>query len=700
METEQKRIGFLATQFDEYYQNLVFLGALDEAGKYPVQLIFYEGSNTDTLTKAGALDETAFSLASKTQLDGLIVMTNAMGSSYSGDRIAGYLASFGDIPMVSIGLAFPSIHALVADTQGGIAQITAHLYGVHQRRKFLFVAGPKGHPESESRKAEFFSILKQLIPLAEPTVLYADFLEERAYELTVSSIKQGWDYDAVVAANDQMAFGVIRALEERMIHVPSQVSVTGFDDIPYSELSVPALTTIHQPTKELGRQAIDYLMGRLCLNQRAQRSLVSDLSSAFVIRQSCGCVDSSKQDSPEGQEALKQRFRNLFSSQVSERSRSMLLRRIEAAMVRSFSLEDILKELASGLERLRIRFAAVVMFSLQGKAIEYSNLLMLYRGQTTRILTPYGLRFNTSKLLPDGLPIEYQAYVCEPLQFGSEQIGYLLCTPDATDLHVYATLRDILTTGIKGALVMNLEKDRELALEKEVRRRTVELSSANKQLKEEASQRRILEQELLKISNNIMTRIGQDIHDDLCQDLAALGMLSATLQSSLEKTELQMERDLAKKISESALKSAFTAKQIARDLYPSDLEENGIIVAVTQLVSSKTNPKGIVIHLDVQPGFVVNGKEKAFHLYRIIQEALNNALTHANAKTIAVGLYHDHGMVTVQIKDDGNGFELRKGKAVSGMGLKILTYRANLIGGRLRIQSNTEGTTVTCRVAQ
>ncbi len=96
--TVPKRIGFLATQFDEYYQNLVFHGALEEARRYPVQLIFYEGSNTDTLNKAGVLDDTAFSLAAKTQLDGLIVMTNTMGSSFSRKRIAGYLASFQNIP--------------------------------------------------------------------------------------------------------------------------------------------------------------------------------------------------------------------------------------------------------------------------------------------------------------------------------------------------------------------------------------------------------------------------------------------------------------------------------------------------------------------------------------------------------------------------------------------------------------------------
>ena len=123
-------------------------------------------------------------------------------------------------------------------------------------------------------------------------------------------------------------------------------------------------------------------------------------------------------------------------------------------------------------------------------------------------------------------------------------------------------------------------------------------------------------------------------------------------------------------------------------------------MAVTQLVKERTNPVGIKVELEVQEDFYVNGKEKAFHLYRIIQEALSNALHHADASHILVGLYHDHDMVTVKVEDDGVGFELKKGKAGSGMGLKILTYRANLIGGKLRIQSSKEGTSVTCRIPQ
>lgn len=697
--TVPKRIGFLATQFDEYYQNLVFHGALEEARRYPVQLIFYEGSNTDTLNKAGALDDTAFSLAAKTQLDGLIVMTNTMGSSFSRERIAGYLASFSHIPIVSIGLSFDNVYTLSPHASGGMSQLTSHLVEVHKRRHFLFLAGPLGHPESEARKREFLDTLSELLPEAKPTVVHADFLEEKAYECTLSIIGQTWNFDAVVAANDQMAFGSIRALEEYGLHVPSRVSVTGFDDIPYSVLSIPALTTIHQPTTELGRRAIEYLAFELELGTADKVRRFTDLTTSFVIRQSCGCMNGGAEYAESTVDQLQGRLRNLFSLQVSERSRSGFLRRIEAAVVRTFKLEEILYELANGLKRLGIRFAAVVMVDMHKKDTSQASLFMRLDGDAVHIQTPNGQQFSTRALLPQGLPGDFQAYVCEPLQFGSEQMGYFICTPDAKDMHVYATLRDLITTSVKGALIMFLEKDRELTLQREVNKRTMELMAANKQLKKEISQRKELEHELLEISNNIMTRIGQDIHDDLCQDLAALGMLAATLESTLKKTELTGAQQLARHISESALKSAYTAKQIARDLFPSDLQDNGLTASVMQLVKSKNITDGGRIALEIQPHFQVDDTQMAIQLYRIIQEALNNAIKHAHANHITVRLRSDKQLITVEVADDGVGFEVRKGKAASGMGMKILTYRANLIGGSLNVSSSPEGTVVSCIVA-
>ncbi|MFA6776302.1 MAG: substrate-binding domain-containing protein [Sphaerochaetaceae bacterium] len=685
------RVGFLATQYEESYQHAVFQGAVEEGERSSLQLVFFEGSNAETQRKAGALDETAFSLASLARLDGLIIMTNTMGSSYDTQRIAGYLARFSDIPMVSIGVEFPGIYALKANTQGGIRSEVAHLIKVHDRHAFLFLAGPKHHPESEQREKEFLDTVAELSPTSRTVVRYCDFLEERAYGEVGRIIEEGWKFDAVVAANDQMALGAIRSLSEHGLSVPSSVSVTGFDDIPDSLQAIPPLTTIHQPMAELGRQAVRYLSIRFRSGRPEED--VFDLSSAFIVRESCGCVGVTDAVSVE---ALEQRLREEVSKRVAAEERTALLRRVESAMVRSFSLEDILRELAEGVANLSISCCAVVLFDTKSSTPEWSDLLMLSHGPDVHILTPFGVRFRTLSLLPDGLPDQHLAYVCEPLQFGMEQIGYLLCSADSADRHVYAALRDILSTSMKGASVMSLEKHRENALEEQVKRRTVELSLANRHLKEEITQRKLLERELLENSNDIMTRIGQDIHDDLCQDVAGIGVLAAALENKLDSRHKEA-KTIAGELSHAALQAALKAKQISRNLYPADLEENGIVDAVRQLIARDDGD--VPVELTVQDGFVVQSREKAFQLYRIIQESLNNAVKHARATAIHVGMFIDHGMITVQVSDDGKGFDSDRAKG-QGMGLRILSYRANLIEGKLNIRSSSAGTTVTCRVGQ
>ena len=157
---------------------------------------------------------------------------------------------------------------------------------------------------------------------------------------------------------------------------------------------------------------------------------------------------------------------------------------------------------------------------------------------------------------------------------------------------------------------------------------------------------------------------------------------------------------MASQLSQAALLTAYNAKQIARDLYPAELEDNNLIDAVRQLVDLKGEQHSDYIKLCIQDDFFVRGKEKAFQLFRIIQESLNNAIKHSEATQIKIGLYMDHGMVIVEVADNGKGFDSKAIGFNEGMGLKILKYRANLIGARLRIQSSEEGTLVSCRVCR
>lgn len=752
-------IGFLAARFDEAYQNAVWRGAVQEAEQIGAAIVFFGGQRIGSPIGYEALDNIAFDLAKRSRMAGIIVMSNVIGTYLSNQEQLEFLARFGRTQVVSIGVEFPGIPSVLVDAAGGMSSIAEHLMNAHGRSRFLFIAGPKGHIESEARMAEFMRSVEagprdpaapdeSCAPSGSAArcleLIYGDFTEEDAHDKVTRFLDSGRAIDAIVAANDLMAVGAIRALAERGIEVPREVSVTGFDDTDDSRFSVPPLTTIRQPAVELGRLAVLRIAARLGLGPEPPSA---QPTVSFVVRESCGCpyspepedgVDAEGRPStswqPEPLAALSAEVnrdiregrnpsrlrrlafdpaireaallaiaegecRFLASQRIAVERRVSVFGDIEASLVSSFTLEHILGQIARGSRELGITGCWLSLFESKGMSPEWSKLFLASDSKGTRILAPYGLRFRTAELVPGGLPHSSSAYVCEPLRFGDDRLGYLLCTADSTERRMYEALRDQVSSALKGAILMAAERDRERSLERAVRARTLELSMANSRLVEEMAQRKSLERELLEVSNRIVGKIGQDIHDNLCQDIAGLGIMAAVLEGSLRREGLATEGDAAAALSRAAGETAARAKGIARGLYPAELEAKGIVRAVEHLVQSARERNEQTIKLEVTSGFAVRDSEKALHLYRIVQEALNNSIQHSAAKEIRVGLYMDRETVTAEISDDGIGMPSGDHDD-GGMGLHILKYRASVIGGELRIRSKDDGTTVTCRVAR
>jgi DNA-binding LacI/PurR family transcriptional regulator/signal transduction histidine kinase len=730
-------IGFLAARFDEAYQNAAWQGAAREAERVGAAIVFFGGQRIGSPIGYEALDNIAYDLAEHSRIAGLVVMSNVIGTYISSEEQLEFLGRFSRMRVLTIGIEFPGIPSVRVDASGGMSSIAEHLVRSHGRSRFLFLAGPKGHIESEAREAEFRRSAAGAGAGSVETI-YGDFTEEDAREKVAAFLESGRGADAVVAANDLMAVGAMRALADRGLEVPREVSVTGFDDTEDSRLSVPPLTTVRQPAAELGRMAVRRIAARLGLVADGGPEAMPPVS--FVVRESCGCPRAPEREEaePEREDPLpipldelyaevnrdvrlgrsparlrRRAFegavregallaiaegecRFLAAQRFAAERRAAVLSEIEASLVSSFGIEDILKEIARGTRELGISGAWLCLFETKGAAPLWSKLLLVADPEGTRILAPFGLRFRSAELVPGGLPESWSAYVCEPLRFGDDRLGYLVCTADATDRRTYEALRDQVSTALKGAMLMAAERDRERSLERAVRARTLELSTANARLIEEMSRRKALERELIEISNRIMGKIGQDIHDNLCQDIAGLGIMAAVLEGKLRREGLAPEAEEAEALAEGAGETAARAKDMARGLYPAELEAGGIVSAVERLVASARGRQGPEVRLEVTKGFAVRDSEKALHLYRIVQEALSNAVRHSRAKEIKVGLYMDRETVTAEVSDDGIGIPpLARGEG--GMGLHILKYRAGVIGGELRIRTRSGGTTITCR---
>lgn len=202
-----------------------------------------------------------------------------------------------------------------------------------------------------------------------------------------------------------------------------------------------------------------------------------------------------------------------------------------------------------------------------------------------------------------------------------------------------------------------------------------------------------LEHEIVRVSEREQMRIGQDLHDGLCQQLAAIDCAAACLKADLE-TEARPEAQAADTIQQMLRDAMLEARSLARGISPVHADADDL-PAVLEELADKINGAGAVTATFTQIGEVQPLEpQTALHLYRIAQEAVRNALKHAQASHLEIELQEGDSL-KVSVADDGRGFAVRPSS--KGMGVGTMRYRARLIGAELAIAPrDAGGTIVTC----
>jgi DNA-binding LacI/PurR family transcriptional regulator/signal transduction histidine kinase len=398
---------------------------------------------------------------------------------------------------------------------------------------------------------------------------------------------------------------------------------------------------------------------------------------------------------------------------IAAEERLATLRAISASLAGAFEMPVMLARLEAGLARLGISGGYIALFDDQTPEAEWSRLVMGPRAPEERPLPARGIRFRTRQLLPSRVDVSWRrlTWVLEPLVFQNEPLGFILLPGIAEEPAVYGTLREQVASALKGALLLDQVLTHERRLQTEVARRTGELTRANAELTREVERRMRLEREVSEISNRTMQRIGQDLHDDLCQHLAGIAMLASALRGTLTDNGSAAVASV-EHIGALLADSITRAKQIARGLHPAGLEENGLVAAVEELVEAARRNYPAVIEFRAAPDFRLPGTDRALQVYRIVQEALTNALRHSHSGRIEVKLSREEQpnppagrgrrpeerrpVLVAEVTDFGEGLPLSIDG--DGMGLRIMRYRAETAGAELRVERLKPGTRVSCRL--
>jgi signal transduction histidine kinase len=208
-----------------------------------------------------------------------------------------------------------------------------------------------------------------------------------------------------------------------------------------------------------------------------------------------------------------------------------------------------------------------------------------------------------------------------------------------------------------------------------------------------------LEQEILRTSEQEQQRIGRDLHDSLGPHLAAIRYAANFLADDLRKRG-EPEAAKAEEIGQLVAEAVSLTRDLARGIFPVQMDSEGLAASLEDLAGTVSRFTGLSVTFSDSANIKVADPEVGMNLYRIAQEAVNNAVKHGSAKSISIALSAYQGFIRLMVADDGKGMsDMTNGGG--GIGLHSMQFRARALGGEIHIDSKqNEGTVITCEIPQ
>jgi DNA-binding LacI/PurR family transcriptional regulator/signal transduction histidine kinase len=293
--SRRKTVGVFAARLSRAWGAEFMTGIMEAAEEKDVNVVSFVGGDLLSIPFADQSQPSygLYDLIDPGLVDGLLLCSDlALGSTH--DEIQKFCKTLAPIPVVSHAIEADGVSAFATDDLGGMRAAVRHLIEVHGYKRIAFIRGLAGHTEAERRYQAYREELEaQAIQPDERLILNGDYSAESGRQAVRTLFgERAARVDAIVAANDRMAFGAMEVLGQRGVRVPDQIALVGFDDISEADsLGVP-LTTVRQPFYSLGRQAFLGLMKRM---QGEQLPALTVLPASLVVRWSCGCLPESVQ---------------------------------------------------------------------------------------------------------------------------------------------------------------------------------------------------------------------------------------------------------------------------------------------------------------------------------------------------------------------------------------------------------------------
>ncbi|MDB6108728.1 MAG: hypothetical protein JWR69_478 [Pedosphaera sp.] len=295
-----------------------------------------------------------------------------------------------------------------------------------------------------------------------------------------------------------------------------------------------------------------------------------------------------------------------------------------------------------------------------------------------------------------------------PIRLGTEVLGVIelfshqIREPEKNLMHWMASIGSQVGQFMERELAQESLRRAHGELEQRVRERTGDLMAANANLETAVAsletakrERERLEHELLEITEKERRRIGLDLHDDLGQKLAGVALMMKGLEVGLTKKKLPEAAD-AQRISGLISQAIDHASGLARNLTLGDLENENLPSALEDLAANVKHLFAISCKFKSEGAIQALDRNTITQFYKITQEAVTNAVKHGKAREVGIHLTQKPDRLVLTVRNNGLPFPSMIDKS-KGMGLRIMNYRANVIGASLDVSpKRPHGTIVTC----
>ena len=258
-------IGFIACDAYEEVSNKVWQGVSESAEEAGFNLIFFAGGPIHDPIGYRQEGNVVYNLIQPERVDGIILLASSLNFAASRQEMAQFIEKFGKIPIICLEEEFPGLVCILKDDYDGMRIAANHLIVKHQRKQIVFMRGPMGFVGSQKRYQGYLDILTENNLPFDPNLVmpnpaswsYAEAVNNFHSFLEDHALRPRFDFDAVLAGNDENALAAIHVLQSMKVRIPDDVSVVGFDDLALAGSNSPALTTMRPPFLEMGRRAIE-----------------------------------------------------------------------------------------------------------------------------------------------------------------------------------------------------------------------------------------------------------------------------------------------------------------------------------------------------------------------------------------------------------------------------------------------------------